>query len=163
MLHDKIYFYPGTTCGGVYSEPNGVVTSPNYPNVYDNRLYCIYLMRIHNCRSVTFYFTDFTTEIFKDSLEYGLGSTVDFNQAIEVFEGNLTDERAIPDPVSIVGYSQASWFLFTTDRNIRLKGFEMIYFAGELLQFINGIKLSPILRVFYSMPRREVVLSNVKK
>ena len=122
--------FVGTTCGSVSTQPSGIITSPNYPDVYNNRLFCIYLVRIHNARSVTFYFTDFTTEIFKDSLEYGVGGRADFNTALGLYEGNLTDQMDLPDPVTLDG--SQSWFLFSTDRNIQLKGFELVYFAGEL-------------------------------
>ncbi len=85
-------------------------------------------MRIHNIRSITFYFTDFTTELFKDVLEYGVGPDVDFNQALGEFQGNLTELNALPNPVTLEG--SQSWFLFSTDMNIRYTGFEMVYFAG---------------------------------
>ena len=134
-MKNKILFFKktwtGTECGGFFDQPSGIITSPNYPDLYENRLYCTYLVRIHNARSVTFYFTDFTTEIFKDGLEYGIGGEADFNSAVGEFMGNLTMLNALPEPVTLEG--DQSWFIFSTDRNVRLKGFELVYFAGELV------------------------------
>ena len=33
-----------TSCGGNFSDPSGIITSPNYPNPYPNLADCIYLI-----------------------------------------------------------------------------------------------------------------------
>ena len=32
-------------CGGIITEPSGVITSPNYPQDYDRNLDCAWLLR----------------------------------------------------------------------------------------------------------------------
>ncbi|XP_033102135.1 fibropellin-1-like [Anneissia japonica] len=39
-------------CGYNIYEATGEITSPNYPNAYDDRLYCVYLVRVHKARSM---------------------------------------------------------------------------------------------------------------
>ena len=104
-------------------------------------------MRVHNARSITFYFTDFNTELFKDSLEYGIGGNADFNSRIGIFEGNLTELNALPEPITLDG--GISWFLFATDKNRRYRGFELVYFAGEYkLYYANCLTISSSITSF---------------
>ena len=43
-------------CGGYLSDRQGVITSPGYPNDYDNNLDCFYGIRARPGRTLTFWF-----------------------------------------------------------------------------------------------------------
>lgn len=49
-------------CGGEVSGPNGVITSPGYPNAYPHGRICIYKIRGSPGRRITLTFTDFGLE-----------------------------------------------------------------------------------------------------
>ena len=45
-----------TVCGGYLYEPQGVITSPNYPNAYDNNLDCRWIVQVGRGRTIGFEF-----------------------------------------------------------------------------------------------------------
>jgi len=54
-----------TTCGGVYEDGSGVISSPGYPNGYADNLDCVWLL-YRNKETAEFIFTDFATESVYD-------------------------------------------------------------------------------------------------
>ena len=117
-----------------FGQSSGIITShPDYPGPYEDRIQCTYLVRVHNARSLTFYFNDFSTERYKDELSYGVTDTLNPNRPedsrIDFLWGNLTMLNALPYPVTVSGSQM--WFYFFTDMNIMNRGFELVYIAGE--------------------------------
>ena len=49
-------------CGGVFTEDEGTIVSPDYPNVYPNNLGCIYKIETTPRSAVTLNFTTFSVE-----------------------------------------------------------------------------------------------------
>lgn len=54
-------YFLDTSCGGVYEDGSGTITSPGYPNGYDNNLDCVWLV-YRTTETAEFIFTDFETE-----------------------------------------------------------------------------------------------------
>lgn len=49
-------------CGGNFSEPSGVFSSPNYPNPYGNNEICGYTIRVADGNRIVLNFLEFNTE-----------------------------------------------------------------------------------------------------
>ncbi|XP_072047293.1 fibropellin-3-like [Amphiura filiformis] len=90
---------------------------------------CSYFINVHNARMIVFYFTYFESELFKDDLAYGTGYTVDVNQAIGVFQGNLSTLNALPKAMAINITMAPLWFIWKTDKTIPSPGWELMYNA----------------------------------
>ena len=54
-------FILDASCGGVYEDGTGTITSPGYPNGYANNLDCMWLV-YRTTETAEFIFTDFGTE-----------------------------------------------------------------------------------------------------
>ncbi|XP_041483848.1 CUB and sushi domain-containing protein 2-like [Lytechinus variegatus] len=63
-------------CGQNFYNRTGVITSPNYPNNYDNNNNCTYLIRVSRTESIHFTVHEFMSETGKDYLSYGEGYSV---------------------------------------------------------------------------------------
>ena len=53
---------PGTSCGGEFLGPGGVITSPNYPKNYGWDTTCVYVIKVDPNFRVQLTFEDFDTE-----------------------------------------------------------------------------------------------------
>ena len=62
-------------CGGVYSNVNGTISSPNYPSDYPNYMYCVYTITVPY-DTVCIEFTDFNTEASVDYVTVYEGVTL---------------------------------------------------------------------------------------
>lgn len=62
-------------CGGTYTESQGIIISPNWPNNYAHNKQCIYLIRLPRSERVAFNFTHM-------ELEHHNGCELDY---VEVF------------------------------------------------------------------------------
>ena len=122
-----------TDCGGTWTEPSGIIESPNYPNQYENRGNCEYYLKVPGASDIIFYFREFESEIFKDVLEYGRGeeTSIDPNDIDMSWEGNLTRDGTINEMTLYSVGGPKAWFAWVTDRNIVQKGFQIVYAAGE--------------------------------
>ncbi|XP_070584314.1 cubilin [Erythrolamprus reginae] len=49
-------------CSHEYTTESGVLTSPNYPNKYDNKMVCIYKINVPNNQQIALHFTNFSLE-----------------------------------------------------------------------------------------------------
>ncbi|XP_033120066.1 fibropellin-3-like isoform X2 [Anneissia japonica] len=112
---------PRQNCGYNQFGDTGSITSPNYPDVYDNDHECYYYVRVHNARRITFYVRFFETEIYKDYMEYGNGYYYNHSDAV-ILEGNFTNTQ-----FTIEGGN--AWFYFYSDFNVRRKGYNIVYEA----------------------------------
>ena len=118
----------GRDCGGgTWTSPSGVLTSPNYPDLYRSRDNCVYFIKVPGAQQITLHVIDLDTEYFKDILEYGIGNRVDWSDGgiLGVFEG----QHMIPEPVTV--HNDTMWFSWTTDRTGYVgRGFKLVYTTG---------------------------------
>lgn len=49
-------------CGGTFTDSEGVIISPNWPNDYTHNLQCVYLIRLPAGETVMLNFTDLSLE-----------------------------------------------------------------------------------------------------
>ena len=54
-------FFSDTSCGGVYEDGTGTITSPGYPNGYADNLDCMWLV-YRTTETAEFIFSDFEKE-----------------------------------------------------------------------------------------------------
>ncbi len=121
-------FFTVQNCGGSFYDSTGVIESPNYPGLYDDRSLCAYFIKIAGAQQITFTFISFDTEEFKDILEGRIGATADSPYTMS-WEGNLTMLGMTPKPFTVMTNSYV--FYFSTDRNIPMKGFRIEYSSGK--------------------------------
>ena len=115
------------TCGRSYSNFTGIITSPNYPGVYDNNHHCVYQIRPHGANSIDITITNLNLEMIKDYLYIASGYVADMNQANESLTGDLTAML----PRTVTYHSGAVWLLFISDFSVVSSGFRIEYSAGE--------------------------------
>lgn len=121
-----MFLWTGLTCGEIFFQDTGVITSPNYPQEYPPDLNCLYLVRIHSAETIRVTITDFYTESAKDVLDFGTSPSL---ERLESWEGNLTSSLPIVVEVS----SNLLWFQFSSDKNNNFKGFRLEYISGKFV------------------------------
>ena len=120
----------GWDCGGTWTSQSGVLTSPNYPNLYRTRDSCVYFIKVPGAQQITLYVTDLDTENFKDVLEYGIGNKVSWDDILGDLQGELTSQNVLPDPITV--QSDTMWFHWFTDRTGYVgRGFRLVYTTGR--------------------------------
>lgn len=135
-------FYPKDRCrllilvllspGGCQYEinkPEGVITSPNWPNFYPARKDCVWHFTTKPGHRVKLSFREFGLEPHQEC-------TYDH---IVVFDGDDTNARslgvfcgsAVPEPITSSGNTM--FMVFYSDASVQRKGFEAEYQSGEAL------------------------------
>ena len=108
---------------------------------------CPYYINVHNAQRVIIFYNDFDSEVYKDSLTYGVGYTADEFDP-ESFRGllwgNLTMRDALPQPhqVDLITFylpGAPVWFEWRTDKNIMNRGFEIEYFTGKHEMMVSNL------------------------
>ena len=127
FLNPYLYLYTG--CGGHFTEPNGILTSPNWPNEYNNRDACAYYINVPDATQIVYYFTEFSTEFDKDLLYWGQGYSTGGSTDLQAYQGDPTDLG--PFTLDLTRNSDPLWFLWETDRNVGQRGWRMVYAAGQ--------------------------------
>ena len=61
------YLFTDTSCGGVYEDGSGTISSPGYPNGYADSLDCVWLV-YRTTETAEYIFTDFATESGYDTV-----------------------------------------------------------------------------------------------
>ncbi|CAI5443871.1 unnamed protein product [Caenorhabditis angaria] len=144
----KMVFKPCTTCGSSSSgtifrwkailgkqyptlcasdqtiSTNGIITSTNYPNVYNNYLSCPYNLQNPNKGGrIQLHFTDFWTESGYDYVKIydGRNSTQPLLASIS---GNLVGNSNL----TYTSTGQNLYVLFTSDRSNVFKGFSAVFY-----------------------------------
>ena len=126
-----------------YSE-TGVLTSPNYPEPYNNRENCNFFIKIALAESIRLVFHYFVTEHDKDILIFGPGPLIDLylydpENFIEL-HGNLT-VLPIEDRTYEFNYTNQVWLNWYTDRGFTSNGFFMTWEAGKYnISYISIIR-----------------------
>lgn len=108
----------------------------NWPSPYTALANCIYLIRVHGAKELTFTITDFQSEKDKDALSYGPGPVVYSPADFIVLDGDLTANGTLPMHITIEG--DQAWFAWFTDRNEQFRGFRIEYSSGEFRKHCFG-------------------------
>lgn len=113
-----------SVCGGVFSEMEGTITSPGFPDEYRNFLNCVYVIKHHSKSliSLTLKPDEFHIE----------GSSNCIYDSLSVYEGNSTSSplfgkfcgNVAPGPFVSQG---AMMLIFKTDSSFNLMGFRATY------------------------------------
>ncbi|XP_072050093.1 uncharacterized protein [Amphiura filiformis] len=118
-------------CGANSYTESGNITSPNFPNSYGFNEKCLYLVRVPEAETITFVFTQFDTEEFKDDLYIAEGPTFYENSwDIDTYDlpNGYTRYHGGPLNVAPVTYQTNQLTLYwETDRNINEPGFHIYY------------------------------------
>ncbi|XP_028288640.1 cubilin [Parambassis ranga] len=110
-------------CGGTFTDSEGIIISPNWPNNYAHNRQCIYLIRLPVGERVALNFTHM-------SLETSSTCTFDY---VEVRDGGTETDPLIGKycgnslPAPIVSSSHFLWVRFKSDNSVSQAGFRAIY------------------------------------
>ena len=97
-------FYPGSdgACGGRFTSPNGILTSPSYPNDYPNDADCTYsvsqLMGSYINISITNMDIEYTTEFYQyyyDTYDYHQFDGKTCFDFLEIRDGSSQDSALL--------------------------------------------------------------------
>ncbi|XP_033119952.1 CD97 antigen-like [Anneissia japonica] len=112
-------------CGqNFYGVPVGHITSPNYPDNYDNFRSCGHLVGYPNGKKFRVIINDMDIEEAKDVLEIGSGSVLDTTGASAQYV--FSETLQIPaDPLEILG--SRMWVYFYSDFNVVKRGFNITF------------------------------------
>ncbi|XP_077864846.1 cubilin-like [Saccoglossus kowalevskii] len=123
---------PAAECGyNVTIEANEYVniTSPNYPEEYDNDMDCVWYLNTESGYRINVTFIFFDTEYCHDWFEVGNGPNHrDLTTSIQRVSGDYSSNP--PDAVS--SSSDRVWITFTSDYSITRQGFHVI--AHEIIE-----------------------------
>ncbi|XP_032366699.1 cubilin [Etheostoma spectabile] len=113
-------------CGGTFTDSEGIIISPNWPNNYAHNRQCIYLIRLPVGEKVALNFTHMNLEIHSSC-------TFDY---VEVRDGGMETDPLIGRycgsslPAPILSSSNLLWIRFRSDDSISQAGFRAVYTVG---------------------------------
>ncbi|XP_019897556.2 cubilin [Esox lucius] len=113
-------------CGGTFTESEGIIISPNWPNNYAHNRQCIYIIRQPANEIISLNFTDM-------DLETHTGCMFDY---LEVHDGPSETDPLIGKycgstlPAPILSSSNSLWIRFKSDGSIGKTGFRARYEVG---------------------------------
>ncbi|KAH3728731.1 dorsal-ventral patterning tolloid-like protein 1 [Dreissena polymorpha] len=113
------YMFFGQGFLGEFTEPYGVITSPNYPGYYEHNTSCEWVIRAQEGKRIKLDFTSFKTENNYDCLEIFNGPSSS-SPSIGKFCGSAT-------PSGFRSQSNNVYFVFKTDYSITYRGFSLTY------------------------------------
>ncbi|KAM7390891.1 hypothetical protein PAMA_008881 [Pampus argenteus] len=110
-------------CGGTFTDSEGIIISPNWPNNYAHNRQCIYLIRLPVGEKVALNFTNMNLESH---------STCMFDY-VEVHDGRMETDPLIGRycgsslPAPILSSSNSLWIRFRSDSSVSQAGFRAVY------------------------------------
>ncbi|XP_041824165.1 cubilin [Melanotaenia boesemani] len=110
-------------CGGTFTDSEGIIISPNWPNNYAHNRQCIYLISLPSGGKVSLNFTHM-------DLESHSGCSFDY---VEVRDGNMEDDPLIGKycgstlPAPLRSSSNSMWIRFKSDSSVSRAGFRAVY------------------------------------
>nr|XP_033495310.1 cubilin [Epinephelus lanceolatus] len=113
-------------CGGTFTDSEGIIISPNWPNNYAHNRQCIYLIRLPAGEKVALNFTHMNLEIHSSC-------TFDY---VEVRDGRTETDPLIGRycgsvlPAPILSSSNFLWVRFRSDSSVSRAGFRAVYTVG---------------------------------
>lgn len=121
-------------CGGSFDGPTGQITSPNYPQLYDNNLICNYTITAASDTYIVAHFID------QFQIEYHPVCAYD---RLSAYQGNNSASQPLgrfcgtQNSTPIV--SKSNLFMqFRTDGSIGGSGFKINYTTQGTSRFVNG-------------------------
>uniref|UniRef100_A0A3Q1IYA9 Uncharacterized protein n=1 Tax=Anabas testudineus TaxID=64144 RepID=A0A3Q1IYA9_ANATE len=113
-------------CGGTFTDSEGIIISPNWPNNYAHNRQCLYLIRIPAGERVALNFTDMNLESHSNCM-------FDY---VEVRDGRMETDPLIGRycgnslPAPILSSTNFLWVLFRSDSSVSWAGFRAVYTVG---------------------------------
>ncbi|XP_053268342.1 cubilin [Pleuronectes platessa] len=110
-------------CGGIFTDSEGIIISPNWPNDYAHNRQCIYLIRLPLGERVALNFTHM-------NLESHSGCAFDY---VEVRDGRMETDPLIGKycgstlPAPMVSSSNFLWIRLRSDSSVSRAGFRAVY------------------------------------
>ncbi|CAB1449409.1 unnamed protein product, partial [Pleuronectes platessa] len=110
-------------CGGIFTDSEGIIISPNWPNDYAHNRQCIYLIRLPLGERVALNFTHM-------NLESHSGCAFDY---VEVRDGRMETDPLIGRycgstlPAPMVSSSNFLWIRLRSDSSVSRAGFRAVY------------------------------------
>ncbi|XP_066263249.1 cubilin-like [Branchiostoma lanceolatum] len=112
-------------CGGnLTAPPVGIVTSPNFPNDYDNEENCDWTITVTEGNKVRLILDSFVTEVDFDIL-----SVYDGNSDTAAPLQRLTGDMSVVYVPTITSTSTQMFVRFTSDESVTAQGFQFSYIA----------------------------------
>uniref|UniRef100_A0A3P9H2P8 CUB and Sushi multiple domains 1 n=1 Tax=Oryzias latipes TaxID=8090 RepID=A0A3P9H2P8_ORYLA len=110
------------TCGSNLRGPKGVITSPNYPVLYESNAHCVWVITAMDPEKVIkLSFEAFGLERSYDTLTVGDGGKIeDTRRVLDILTGS-----SVPD--LIVSLSNQMWLHFQSDDSVASIGFKATY------------------------------------
>ncbi|KAF8777573.1 Cubilin like protein [Argiope bruennichi] len=128
-------------CGGLLTTPTGRISSPNFPDVYENNLNCEWLIRIHPDNRLKVTFQEFNLEPHSNcSFDY-----------LEIYSGNSDSAPLLGrycgwnPPPELFSNTNQLFIRFRTDNSLVHSGFKAEYktICGGVYSELTGILSSP--------------------
>ncbi|XP_028815099.1 cubilin [Denticeps clupeoides] len=110
-------------CGGTFTESEGIIISPNWPNNYAHNRQCIYVIQLPPGENVALNFTHM-------DLETHAGCAFDY---VEVRDGSAETDALFGKycgsmlPAPITSTSNSLWIRFKSDESVSKAGFRAVY------------------------------------
>uniref|UniRef100_A0A8C1I6Q0 Cubilin (intrinsic factor-cobalamin receptor) n=1 Tax=Cyprinus carpio TaxID=7962 RepID=A0A8C1I6Q0_CYPCA len=110
-------------CGGVFTDTEGIIISPNWPNNYAHNRQCIYIIRMPRSEQVALNFTHM-------DLETHSGCLFDY---VEVRDGTGETDPLIGKycgttlPAPVLSTTNGLWIRFKSDSSVSRAGFRAMY------------------------------------
>ncbi|KAF2368216.1 EGF-like domain, partial [Trinorchestia longiramus] len=135
--------YSQAACGGYFTGPNDILTSPGYPSAYPNDAHCAWLLQYQDGSQIDFEFTDFNLE---DSIHHDyvrvLNGPHSTSPELGRYSGDTNPGNVGPT------MTNALMIYFMTDSSTTARGFRAVASqhdagCGGVLHGLNGNFSSP--------------------
>lgn len=110
-------------CGGSFSEDNGIITSPLFPQTYEADRVCQYSIQAPVGKAIILEFQDFDVESSSEC-DYDYVEIFDGHDANSTSKGQYCGENK---PPQIISTFNALWLVFHVDASIGGRGFKANY------------------------------------
>ncbi|XP_017555843.2 cubilin [Pygocentrus nattereri] len=110
-------------CGGTYTDSQGIIISPNWPNSYAHDKQCIYLIRQPLSELVVLNFTHMEIE-FHPGCEYDYVEVRDGSAETDPLIGKYCGSTL---PAPILSAANVLWIRFKSDSSVSHAGFRAVY------------------------------------
>uniref|UniRef100_A0AAX7U3F9 Cubilin n=1 Tax=Astatotilapia calliptera TaxID=8154 RepID=A0AAX7U3F9_ASTCA len=108
-------------CGGTFTDSEGVIISPNWPNNYNHNRQCIYLIRLPEGGQVALNFTHM-------DLESHSGCAFDYVEVRPIYTDPLIGKYCgNTPPAPVLSSSNVLWIRFKSDSSVSRAGFRAVY------------------------------------
>ena len=128
----------GAPCSINFYTEVGHLTSPNYPDLANDKEECDYLLKIASAYSIRLVVEFFETEMLKDFLTFGPGPTVDIDlvgtdPGVVNLTGYLVSHTPTQNSTSLTFTHDTNqvWFNWYADKTITSNGFNISWNSGE--------------------------------